>query len=84
MLEGILQQAEVTISKILKINDLMREVENKLKFLNLDYHKITEILFSNPYISVSNFKKQLGVSKATALRYIKKLEENQIISSVKV
>lgn len=84
LLEWIIIQSKITSEKIIKIKDLMNEVEKKLSSLNLDYHKITNILFSNPFLTVWEFEKLLWVARATANRQLKKMEELQIISTTKV
>ncbi|NDK08931.1 Fic family protein [Candidatus Gracilibacteria bacterium] len=84
LLNGIISQSKNTSEKIIKIKDLMNEIEEKLSSQNLDYHKITNILFSNPFLTVGEFEKLLGVARATANRQIKKLEDIKIISSLKV
>jgi transcriptional antiterminator len=53
----------------------MLEVEDKISKLKLDYHKITFLLFSYPFLSISDFKDKLSVTKNTIIRNIKKLEE---------
>ena len=40
---------------ILKIKNLLLMIEEKIKKLNLDYHTITELLFSKPFLTVSEF-----------------------------
>ena len=84
ILEWIITQSEKTNQTILRIFNLMKETEEKLSKFNLDYHKITEILFSNPFLDIKTFSKKLWVSEKTVSRYIKKFEENKIISSKKV
>ncbi|MDD2565424.1 MAG: Fic family protein [Candidatus Gracilibacteria bacterium] len=84
MLEGVISQAKATGEKIIKIKELMLEIENKLSKLNIDYHKIVTIFFSKPFLTVGEFEKLLGLARATSNRQIKKLEDNDIISSVKI
>ncbi len=84
LLEWIISQSKNTNKKVLKIKELMIYIEKKLSSQNLDYHKITNILFSNPFLTVWEFEKLLWVARATANRHIQKLEENKIISSVKI
>jgi Fic family protein len=84
LLNWIISQSKNTSEKIIKIKDLMNEIEEKLSSQNLDYHKITNILFSNPFLTVWEFEKLLWVARATANRQVKKLEDIKIISSLKV
>ncbi|MCP4522871.1 MAG: Fic family protein [Candidatus Gracilibacteria bacterium] len=84
LLKGIILQAKNTSNRIIQIKELIINVENKMSSLNIDYHKITTILFSKPYQTLSSFEKEMGVSRATANRYIDKLEKKGVISSVKI
>lgn len=84
LLKGVIKQAENTSKKIIKIKDLIIITENNIQELNVDYHKITTILFSQPYQTLSNFEEQMGVSRATANRYIDTLEDRGIIRTVKI
>ncbi len=84
LLEGIIVQAKDTTEKIIRIRKLMQETENKIAYLNLDYHKITMILFSRPFLTVSDFADALGLTRQTATKYISLLEEHTILSSQKV
>jgi len=83
-LEWIISQADKTSKKILRIQNLMKDIEQKIEKLNMNYHKITNLLFSEPYLSISSFEKHMSVKRITATRNIKKLEDNNIVSSVKV
>ena len=84
LLNWIIRQADKTSKKILSIQKLMKEVEWKIERLNMDYAKITILLFSEPFLSVTNYKKGMWVVNNTATRNIQKLEENNIISSIKI
>ncbi len=84
LLKWIIEQADITAKKILEIQKLMKEIEEKIEKINMDYHKITIFLFSNPFTSIKWFKEQMWVADITATRNIKKLEENNIIKTVKV
>jgi Fic family protein len=84
LLDGIIIQSQATSNKIMKIHTLIREVEGQISLLNMDYHKITTILFSKPFLTVSDFTEIMGVTRQSASKYIKILEENNILSSLKV
>lgn len=84
ILEWVIFQSDKTSKKILEIKNLMEKTQEEIKKLNLDYFKITEILFSTPFITVSEFTKKLEVARTTSTRIIKKLEENNIILSEKI
>ncbi len=84
LLEWIIFQANKTWKKILRIKELMKETEEKICKLKMDYHKITNLLFTEPYVTSIFLEKKLWVTKRTVIRNIQKLEENNIVSSVKI
>ncbi len=84
LLKWVIEQADITWKKILKIRNIMKETYEKIEKLNMDYHKITNLLFSEPFISVKKYKEKMWIVEITATRNIKKLEDDKIISSIKV
>lgn len=84
MLEWVIIQANKTAKKILRIQELMNNTEIQIEKLNMDYHKITNILFSEAFISIKTFEEKMNNSTRTILRIIEKLEDNNVVSSVKV
>jgi len=76
----VILQSRSTSEKIIAIHTLMQETEEKMSKLNLDYHKITKILFSKPFLTVSEFSELMGYTRQTATKYIQLLEENKLIS----
>jgi len=59
-LEAIVQQAQQTETKIVTIKTLMETTETTMQqHLKIDYHKITTILFSHPYISITDMGEKL-------------------------
>ena len=84
LLEWVIQQADKTWKKILEIKELMEKTEKNIEKLNMDYSKITRLLFSNVFLDTKTIEKKLDVSNRTVLRYIQKLEENKIVESVKI
>lgn len=84
LLEGVIFQAKNTSIKIIKIKNLISEVEKKLSKINMDNHKLINILFSKPFMSVSDFTKGIWLSRQSATKYINSLEESKILSSVKI
>jgi Fic family protein len=84
MLEWVILQAKSTSEKIIAIHALMQEIEEKMSKLNLDYHKIAKILFSKPFLTVSEFSDLMGYTRQTATKYIQLLEENNLVSSMKI
>ena len=84
LLEWVIKQADKTWEKILKIKDLMKQTEQKISTLNMDYSKITNLLFSKVFLDTLTIEKELKISNRTVLRYIVKLEENNVVKSVKI
>lgn len=85
ILTAITQQAIDAQEKIMNIKNLMEKVETTLAIqTSLDYHKITKILFSYPYISVSDLWLKLNVARQTMTRYIPQLEKTWVIKIVKI
>jgi len=37
----------------------MKNIEEKIEKINIDYHKITTFLFSNPFTSIKSFKEKM-------------------------
>lgn len=84
MLNWVIIQSEKTWNKILKIKNLMEKISNDIEKLNLNYYKITQLLFSKPFISVWEFSNDMWFSRQAWTKYISLLEYNWIISSVKI
>jgi len=85
ILKGIIEQSTIAQNKIMKIKSLMQRVEKALsKYSALDYHKITTILFSYPYIRMSKLEEKLGVSRQTITRYIPKFRQTGLIETIKI
>jgi len=59
-LEAIVQQAQQTEKKVLAIKTLMETVESTMQqHLKIDYHTLATILFSHPYISITDLGEKL-------------------------
>ncbi|MDQ7009696.1 MAG: Fic family protein [Candidatus Gracilibacteria bacterium] len=83
-LEAIIEQSKNTGEKILKIKELMSEKEEKIEKLNMDYSKVTKILFSFPFLSVNELANKLEISRQAVTNNISKLEENNVVESIKI
>ncbi len=83
-LEWVISQAKNTSKKIIKIKDLINEIEQKLSKINMDNHKLVNILFSNPFMTVSDFTNKIWLSRQSSTKYINILEKDNIISSIKI
>jgi hypothetical protein len=78
--------AQKTIVKINKINILLEEtVAHTLNKAPKIYRKeLIELLFEQPYSKIEYVVNALGVERKAASRYLKKLEEINVIKSQKI
>lgn len=76
MLEAIEKTSIETINKINWINELMQEAKKELKEkLPKIYSKdLIEILFSHPYTKIEFLVESLNITRKTASKYLKELE----------
>lgn len=86
LLRGIKITTSNTINKILDINHLIinTQIELEKDLPTLSNLKINEHIFMFPYTKTDLFKKDLGLARATATKYLKELEEYGYLSSVKI
>ena len=85
ILKWIEEQSLITQEKIEKICQLMDTIQSTIQgHSSLDYHKITQLLFSYPFMSVSKFQDKMAVTKPTVSKYISILEKQNIIQKVKI
>ena len=84
LLKWVIEQSQKTWRKIINIKKLINEVESCIEKLNMDYSKITKILFSYPFLTIKKLEELLSVSNRTVLRYIELLEKNNIIKTIKI
>ncbi len=84
LLQWIISQAKNTSKKIITIKNLIQKTEIKLSHLKMDNYKMIHILFSKPFMTVSDFTKEIWLSRQSATKYIHILEQEKIISSIKI
>lgn len=84
LLEWVIFQAKNTSKKIIKIKELINKTEENISLLKMDNYKLVNILFSKPFMTVSDFTKEIWVSRQSSTKYINLLEQNKIISSIKI
>lgn len=86
MLDGVEQTSLETIELVEDIYTLMQETTNEVKVkLPIIYSKdLMEILFMHPYTKIDFLVNNLGVTRKTASSYLKQLEENKILNSIKI
>jgi Fic family protein len=84
-LDAITQQSLLTQQKIITIKDLIASTEQKIKDTGIvDYHRVTTILFSQPFITINNLADQLQVTRQTITNHINKLSQQHIIKEIKI
>lgn len=86
ILNGIEQTAKDTINQIQAINKLFTTIQGKIKkeaekLYNKD---LVELLFEHPYCKIDYVIERLGVSRITASKYLRGLEEIGILKSMRV
>ena len=86
ILKGISETSKNTVNLILRINQSIELIkdEMKRKLPDIYSYEIVEHLFSYMYTKNEFFKKDIGVSRATATKYLKLLEKEGFIISEKV
>jgi Fic family protein len=86
MLDGVEQTSLATIDLINSIHELMDECKMKIKFeLPKIYSKdLVEILFTHPYTKIDFLVEGLGVTRKTASKYLRELEELGIMHNIQI
>ena len=77
ILKAIEKQSEITAKKIIAINNLINELNNKI-----NDEKIVKFIFSNPFISIKFMSENMWITRQTASKYIKKLEWLHLLDSI--
>ncbi len=86
MLNGVEQTSLETIALIENISTLMDKTKNELKEkLPKIYNKdLVEVLFMHPYTKIGFLMNNLGLHRDTASKYLRELEEIEILKSIKI
>lgn len=77
ILRAIEKQALITADKIIAINTLIYQLD-----MQIWDEKLARFIFIHPFISIKFMSENLGITRQTASKYIKKLQELQILESV--
>ncbi len=77
MLKAIEKQALVTANKIISINTLINKITNQIWD-----EKLVKFMFSNPFISIKYMSESMNITRQTASKYIKKLQELSLLESI--
>lgn len=86
ILKGISETSQHTVNLILRINqsiELTKE-EMKKRLPDIYRYEIVEHLFSHMYTKNEFFRDDIGISRATATKYLKLLEKEGFITSEQV
>ncbi|MCK5678964.1 MAG: Fic family protein, partial [Flavobacteriaceae bacterium] len=86
MLDGVEQTSLETIEQIISIDKLMLQTKDQLRQqLPKIYSKdLLEIIFMHPYTKIEFLGDKLNISRQTASKYLKSLENLDIMQSVKI
>ena len=86
MLKAVESTSIETINKISKIKILLDEtiVKVQLQAPKIYRKELVELLFEQPYSKIEFVVKKLGVERKAASRYLKELEDIQILESQKI
>lgn len=86
MLDGVEKTSYETIDLINDISLLMRKTKNEIKEnLPKIYSKdLIDILFSHPYIKIDFLVDGLNITRKTASKYLKEIEDLKILKSIQI
>jgi Fic family protein len=86
MLKGVERTAKATIHQVTEMNTLFEQTKEKTrKEIPKIYSKeLIELLFEHPYSKSEYLENRLSISRITAAKYLKALENIGILQSKKV
>ena len=86
ILLAVEQTANETIVRVNEINQLLKETFEFVRQIAPKFYnkELLELLFEHPYCKIEYVTKQLGVSRVTAVKYLKELERIKVLESKKV
>src|SRR5690606_9386000 len=86
VVNGVAETSDMTLRKINAILELKANIEVRVKeMLKSSYSKeLVDLLFSHPYIKIKVLEENNIAKRQTASEYLKKLEANNILDSVKI
>ncbi len=86
ILKGVEETAQETIVRISEINELFIKTQEKIKQQSeKSYNKeLLELLFEHPYCKIEYLTERLKISRVTASKYLRELEQFGILQSKKV
>lgn len=85
ILDAIYHQSIRTQERILAISNLMKKINHDIdEKTKLDYHKITQALFTTPFTSLSDLAENVHTTRQTMSKRVEVLEKATIIKTIKV
>ena len=86
ILDGVIQTSEYTIELVLKINELiaMTKIEINLRLPSIYSDELVNHLYGYLYTKNEFFRSELNISRPTATKYLKALENEGFVVSEKV
>ena len=84
-LRAIVEQSMVNTAKAKAVLDLYEEKKERIQDVTRSQYviKVLDALFAKPIFSSSDFIRESGIPHATAMRFLEKLEKENIISLLK-
>ncbi len=86
MLDGIEQTANQTITLIHQVDELMQQTASEIQALSTKLYSkdLLEALFVHPYTKIEFIEQRLNITRQTASKHLKQLEEIGILHSTKL
>lgn len=86
ILKGVEVTAKATINQVIEINTLFEQTKEKTRkeFPKIYSKELIELLFEHPYSKSEYLENRLSISRITAAKYLKALENIGVLKSKKV
>jgi len=86
ILDGVEQTSKETVLLVNDISELMKKTKHEIqeKLPKIYSKDLIEILFSHPYTKIDFLVDELGLTRQTASKYLKELENIGILESIQI
>ena len=84
MLNAVIEQAKKTQQQLVEIKRIMDEKQTLIKKILPNSHEITQQFFNHPFIGITKFADNIGLSRQTASKYLSTLTKEKIISEIQI
>ena len=86
ILDGVEQTSKETVLLVNDISELMKKTKQEIqeKLPKIYSKDLIEILFSHPYTKIDFLVEELGLTRQTASKYLKELENIGILESIQI